>query len=51
MFWNQEVADRKRKLGIRGTKGEEVSFEHRFLCPDCVASVLGAAVETVQAEQ
>ncbi len=40
MFWNHEVAERKRRLGIRGSKGDETSFERRFLCPDCVSTVL-----------
>lgn len=39
MFWNREVADRKRRLGIRNSK-EESTFERRFICPDCVSSVL-----------
>lgn len=38
MFWNREVADRKRRLGIRTSK-EEMTFERRFICPDCVAGV------------
>lgn len=39
MFWNREVADRKRKLGIRVSK-EGGTYERRFICPDCVSSVL-----------
>jgi len=38
MFWNREVADRKRRLGIRETK-EGFTQERRFICPDCVWSV------------
>lgn len=38
MFWNREVADRKRRLGIRETK-EGYTRERRFICPDCVWSV------------
>ena len=40
MFWNHEVAERKRKLGIRGGKEDATSFERRFLCPDCIGNVL-----------
>ena len=39
MFWNREVADRKRRLGVRYSQ-EESTFERRFICPDCVSSVL-----------
>ncbi len=39
MFWNREVADRKRRLGIRNS-AEEKTFERRFICPDCVSGVL-----------
>lgn len=40
MFWNREVGDRKRKLGIRGKKEDTTTFERRFFCPDCVDAVL-----------
>ena len=40
MFWNHEVAERKRRLGIRGTKGNDTIYDRRFYCPDCVGSVL-----------
>ena len=37
MFWNHEVAERKRRLGIEGRKkGDQLSYERRFICPDCV---------------
>jgi hypothetical protein len=43
MFWNHELADRKSKLGIRrATDGG--TFERRFICPDCVGSVLSQVV-------
>jgi len=35
MFWNREVADRKRKLGLTKAK-EDSTFERRFICPECV---------------
>lgn len=39
MFWNQAVADRKRRLGI--TKVEKGSSEERrFICPECVQGLL-----------
>lgn len=38
MFWNREVADRKRRLGVRNPTGGS-TFERRFVCPDCVSSV------------
>jgi len=40
MFWNREVADRKRRLGIRGEGGDETTYERRFICPDCVSGVI-----------
>jgi hypothetical protein len=40
MFWNREVAERKRQLGIRGRKEDSTTFERRFLCRDCVQAVL-----------
>lgn len=39
MFWNREVAERKRRLGIRNG-ADEKTYERRFICPDCVSSVL-----------
>lgn len=39
MFWNREVAERKERLRIR-TTGDDRTWERRFLCPDCVDSVL-----------
>jgi hypothetical protein len=39
IFWNREVAERKRRLGIRGTKEDNRTWERRFICPDCVCSV------------
>ena len=38
VFWNTEVADRKSKLGIKIVK-DGWSFERRYICPDCVASL------------
>lgn len=40
MFWNREVAERKRRLGLRGSKDDTTTWERRFFCPDCVAAVL-----------
>ncbi len=40
MFWNREVADRKRRLGIRGEKDGTTTYERRFICPDCVSAVI-----------
>src|SRR5206468_449670 len=38
MFWNREVAERKRKLGLRVPKDGR-TYERRFICPDWVESV------------
>jgi hypothetical protein len=39
LFWNRELAQRKRKLGVRVvTDGS--TFERRYFCPDCIAFVL-----------
>jgi len=35
IFWNQEIANRKKNLGIRDA-GEGLTYEHRFICPDCI---------------
>jgi hypothetical protein len=40
IFWNREVAERKCRLGIRGSKEDDVTWERRFFCPDCVDAVL-----------
>jgi hypothetical protein len=40
IFWNREVAERKRRLGIRGSKEDDTTWERRFFCPDCVWAVL-----------
>jgi hypothetical protein len=40
MFWNREVAERKRRLGIRGSKEDDTTWERGFFCPDCVWAVL-----------
>lgn len=38
MFWNNEVAARKRRVGIRRT-GDYTSFERRYICPDCIQNI------------
>ncbi len=38
ILWNNELADRKAKLHIRGDPS--VTWERRFICPDCVGSLL-----------
>lgn len=40
VFWNREVAERKRLLGIRGSKDDDTTWERRFFCPDCVDVIL-----------
>lgn len=40
MFWNRELADRKRRIGLRGSKDGDTTYERRFICPDCVESVV-----------
>ncbi|HEX4123322.1 MAG TPA: hypothetical protein VHY37_01245 [Tepidisphaeraceae bacterium] len=40
LFWNREVADRKRRMGIRGKKGETTTYERRFICPNCVETII-----------
>lgn len=34
-FWNREVNQRKRRVGIQTAKNGK-TFERRFVCPDCV---------------
>lgn len=34
IFWNMEVAKRKGRLGI-GKSREGLSYERRYICPDC----------------
>ncbi len=38
VYWNYDVADRKEKLGVRDAGG--LSYERRFVCPDCVGTRL-----------
>jgi hypothetical protein len=38
MFWSQELADRKRKRGIR-TARPGWSYERRYICPECLQTV------------
>jgi hypothetical protein len=40
MFWNDEVAERKRKLRVRLTDNG-TTYERRFICPDCMHGVVG----------
>ena len=35
-FWNRQVDERKRRVGIQ-TKKDERTYERRFICPDCVS--------------
>ena len=39
VFWNRELADRKGRLGVNGRDGS-ITYERRFICPDCVQHVL-----------
>lgn len=43
IFWNRELANRKSKLGIRVQK-DDMTFERRFICPDCVGYFLSQMV-------
>jgi hypothetical protein len=47
MFWNHEVAERKRRLGVRPSP-KETTYERRFLCADCTRVVAGNATELAQ---
>lgn len=38
MFWNHELADRKRKLGIRAAQ-PGWSYERRYICSECLSTV------------
>jgi len=38
VFWNRELSERKRKLGLRVTK-DDSTYERRYFCPDCVFHV------------
>jgi hypothetical protein len=40
VFWNRELAERKRRLGLTRNKEDESTWERRFICPDCVGSVV-----------
>jgi hypothetical protein len=35
VFWNEEVAERKDKLGIRSSS-QDVIWDRRYICPDCI---------------
>lgn len=36
MFWNEEVAERKDKVGIRPSPND-IIWERRFICPECIS--------------
>ena len=39
IFWNFDVAARKKKPAVRPAAGD-TSYERRFICPDCVQDLL-----------
>ena len=39
IFWNWEVSKRKKRLKIDRKTGD-LTYERRFICPDCVSRVL-----------
>jgi hypothetical protein len=39
VFWNDELAARKDRLGVRRTS-DGTTYERRFICPDCVTKPL-----------
>jgi len=45
MFWNQEVADRKKKLGLTNVE-KGYTRERRYICKDCVSYFFEAFVES-----
>jgi len=47
MFWRQEIAARKRKLGLTKTP-KNYSRERRFLCAECVAEILSVQPERIK---
>lgn len=46
MFWRQEIAGRKRKLGLTKIP-KNYSTERRFICPECVAEILAIQPERI----
>jgi hypothetical protein len=48
MFWNYELAARKRKCRIRTAKN---TYERRYICPDCVSYVLADVAGSAEAEE
>lgn len=45
MFWNHEVADRKKILGLTKAQGD-ITRERRFICPDCIRYFFTEFVES-----
>jgi hypothetical protein len=39
VFWNDEISDRKNKLGIK-VSPEGIAFDRRFVCSNCVDKLL-----------
>jgi hypothetical protein len=46
IFWNDEVAERKDKLGIRSEADN--SYERRFICSDCVGDLLAVQEKRIK---
>jgi hypothetical protein len=40
VFYNEEVAERKQRLGIQYKEGDTTIYERRFICPDCVRGII-----------
>jgi hypothetical protein len=47
IFWNEEVAERKDRLGIRATT-DGTTYERRFICPECVEKLLALQEKRVK---
>lgn len=47
MFWNSELGDRKRsnKSGSAARRNSELTFDRRYLCPECITNVVGELLE------
>jgi hypothetical protein len=48
VFYNQEVADRKRKIGLTTLRKGD-TYERRFVCSDCVWSLLNIQKRRIKA--
>jgi hypothetical protein len=49
-FWNWEVADRKKRMGLMDPK-DDTTYERRHICRDCVGNILYGLMPSIEDEK